>query len=310
MVKYIAVNRKRHMEKNYTRKEELIEQLKELLEDEDSALAFSKAKVLSKKWGKVREEEESLYDKEMQDQFNMYMDQLAEKAGDIALNTEERKLSIIERAKEAASGENFKKANEAMKDLMEEWKHSGRINKERDDELWEQFNAIRNDFFERRNEYYHKLKEGFSNNKHLKLDIIERAKELVNIENMKEASTLANQLMDEWKKVGSAGHKDDESLWEKFLAERKAFNERRDEYFANMKEVYAQRVEEKKALIAEAKMYLARSTFTEDEVEAVKDLRARWKEIGNAGKENENKLWEEFNSTINSYYDHKKFYEE
>jgi hypothetical protein len=72
MVKYIAVNRKRYMEKNYNKKEELLEQLKALLEDDDPALAYSKAKGLSKKWGKVREEEESLIIEENKEEQILY----------------------------------------------------------------------------------------------------------------------------------------------------------------------------------------------------------------------------------------------
>ena len=75
-----------------------------------------------------------------------------------------------------------------------------------------------------------------------------------------------------------------------------------------MKETYAARTEEKKAIIAEAKQYLARSEFSEDEINSVKELRTKWKAVGSAGKENEDTLWEEFNGIINKYYDNMRFY--
>ena len=62
------------MENNYNRKEQIIEELKKLLEDQgDPAVAYSRAKFLAKKWGKVREDEESFYDKELYDQFNEHL---------------------------------------------------------------------------------------------------------------------------------------------------------------------------------------------------------------------------------------------
>ena len=42
-------------------KEELLEQAKQLAENPDSADAVVQARVLRKKWGRVKEEEESLY---------------------------------------------------------------------------------------------------------------------------------------------------------------------------------------------------------------------------------------------------------
>ena len=75
-----------------------------------------------------------------------------------------------------------------------------------------------------------------------------------------------------------------------------------------MKETYAKRTEEKKTLIAEAKLYLARSEFSEDEINSVKSLRARWKEIGSAGRENEDALWEEFNGVLNKYFENLRAY--
>ncbi|MBQ1826841.1 MAG: DUF349 domain-containing protein, partial [Erysipelotrichaceae bacterium] len=73
-------------------------------------------------------------------------------------------------------------------------------------------------------------------------------------------------------------------------------------------ETFAQRVEQKKELIAEAKRCLANSTFTEDEVNAVKAIRTKWREVGNAGRENEEKLYAEFNEIMNLYFQNMRDY--
>ena len=295
------------MEKNDIR-EQLIARMEELLGEENAAEAFLKAKDLKRKWPRVREEEESYSDQELTEKFNAMMDELSEKAGDVYINTEERKQQIIEQAKDILAKNNYKKGTEQMKQLLEDWKHAGRINKERDDELWAEFSAVRSEFFEKKNEYFANLKETFAANKTLKEDLIAKAKEVADIENIKEAGNRSNELMEEWKKVGSAGRRDDDELWQQFLAERKAFFARRDAYYDEMKETYAKRVEAKKELIAQAKIYLARSEFTDEEVTAIKELRAKWKEVGNAGREHENELWEEFNGVVNKYFENMKFY--
>ncbi len=293
------------MEKNDI-KEQLIAKMEELLGEEDAASAFLTAKNL--RWPRVREEEESYADQELKAKFDKLFDQLKEKAGDVYVNTEERKTQLIEQAKEILAKNNFKKGTEQMKQLLEDWKHAGRINKERDDELWNEFAAVRSEFFEKKNEYFANLKETFAANKAAKEDLIAKAKEVAGIENIKEAGNRSNELMEEWKKVGSAGRRDDDDLWQQFLAERKAFFARRDAYYDEMKETYAKRVEAKKELIAQAKIFLARSEFTDDEVDSIKELRAKWKEVGNAGREHENELWEEFNGIVNKYFENMRYY--
>ena len=296
------------MENKIDLREELIQKLEELMGEENAAMAFAKAKELKRRWPKVREEEESFSDQELSEKFIGMMDELAKKAGNVFVNTEEKKNEIIARAKEIVEKNNFKKGTEEMKLLLEEWKLAGRINKEKDDELWNQFSEVRKEFFEKKNEYFDNLKASFAENKKLKEEIIEKAKEVANIETIKEAGNRVNELMEEWKKVGSASRKEDDELWNQFLAERKAFFARRDAFFDEMKETFAKRVEEKKEIISQAKLYLARSEFTDEEVNAVKELRNRWKQIGNAGKNHENELWNEFNTILDKYFENMKYY--
>ena len=72
-------------------REQLIAKMEELLAEENAADAFLRAKDLKRRWPRVREEEESLADQELSEKFNKMMDELSEKAGDVYVNTEERK---------------------------------------------------------------------------------------------------------------------------------------------------------------------------------------------------------------------------
>ncbi len=288
-------------------KEELLEQAKLLAENPDSADAVVQARVLRKKWGRVKEEEESLYDKELQEAFNAYLDVISEKESEAFGTIEDRKRAIINKAKEVLNQTNFKKAGEAMNDLMEQWKVSGRINKEKDDELWNEFKEVRNTFFDNRNEYYQKLQESYEHNKEVKKELIEKAKEANTLDNFKEIANRMDALMEEWKKTGRAG-KEDDDLWKQFSAERKTFFNNRNAYYSSLKETFAKKTAAKQEIIEKAKKNLAISNFTDEEFEEMKDLRRQWKEIGNAGRENENTLWEAFNKVMTTYFDNAKYY--
>ena len=118
-----------------------------------------------------------------------------------------------------------------------------------------------------------------------------------------------DQLMEQWKKVGRAG-KEDDALWKEFSQERKTFYNNRNAYYSSLKEQFAKRVEQKQEIIEKAKKNLAISSFSDEEFEEMKDLRKQWREVGNAGKENENDLWEAFNKVMTTYFDNAKYYRE
>ena len=280
-------------------RQDLIEQVKALLESEDAAEAYVKAKALSRKWPRIHEDEESFLDIELSEKFNNILDELSKKAGEVAVNTEERKQALIEEAKKALENTSIEKANRRMKELMDSWKASGRTqSKEKDDELRAQFSEVRKAFFDKRKEYYDNLHETCAKNKVLKEELIGKAKEILEMKDMRKASNAVTELFEQWRKTGSAGRESDESLWKEFSGSRKEF----------FKETFAKNTEAKKELIARAKVLLARGEFTEEEISEIKDLRRQWKEVGNAGRENEQTLWEEFNTLVNKYFENMKFY--
>lgn len=295
-------------EKKAITKETLVEKAQELANSENLSTALRQVRDLKKQWRRLSGEEESLYDMEMNEKFYGFIDAINAKVTAAYSSVEDKKKEIIENAKKALEMTNMKKASNAMNDLMEEWKASGRAAKEVDDELWNEFTEVRNAFFDKKKAYYDNLAETFAANKAAKEALIARIKEVNLIENIKEKTAAFNEVMEEWKKSGSAGRETDDELWKEFSAERKQFYASRNAYYDNLKETFSQRTEAKKEIISQAKINLARSEFTDEEVESMKALRNKWKEVGNAGKENEEALWQEFNDIMKRYFDNMRDY--
>ena len=289
-------------------KEELLQQAKELSESTNLSKALMQINDLKKKWRKTREEEESMYDREMNEKFYAYLDKLNAKEDEIISAVKESKQEIIEKAKQIVQKANYKNGNKEMDELLEEWKKTGRSNKKVDDELWDEFRTIRNQFYNDKKEYFDSLFKKFEENKNIKEDIINKAIEANKLTNFKEISSIMDNLMEEWKKSGSAGKENDDDLWKRFSQERKNFFNNRSKYFDELKETFANRVEAKKEIINETKKYLATSEFSQEELSNVKELRNKWKEVGFAGKENDDELYNEFNSLLTKYFDNYKLY--
>lgn len=288
-------------------KEELVRKAKELAENENLADVAGRVTELRKQWRRP-DDNETLYEQELAQQFNDYLAAAASRGDTISQSVEERKNEIIAKAKEVLNDNSIKRATASMNELMEQWKVSGHLEKEKDDEMWNQFKEVRNEFFAKRKAHYEQLAESFANNKAAKEQLIEEAKNVNTMENMKQATAKMNELMENWKKVGNAGKECNDDLWKAFSEQRKAFFKNRDAYYSSLNEKFAQRVEQKKELIATAKKCLANSAYTPEEIASVKEIRNQWKAIGNCGKDNEEALYAEFNEIMNLYFSNMKYY--
>lgn len=287
--------------------EELLKKLEELTKKEDFQNIYKEISEIRKKWHFAKDEA-SYYEQELQDKFDEYMNVIYAKLKENAIDAKNIKEGIISKAKVLLDSDNFKKNSETMKKLFDEWKLAGKTDKETDDALWEEFNNIKNEFYNKKQAYFDNLKQSFLDNEQIKLSLIEEATKANELTDIKELTNKMNDLMNKWKATKSASREKDEELWEKFNAQRKIFFTKKNDYFEQMKAVFAQRAEEKKEIIAKAKHCLAMSEFSDEEVNTINELRTKWKEIGSAGREFENDLWQQFSTIINKYLDNMKYY--
>ena len=139
-----------------------------------------------------------------------------------------------------------------------------------------------------------------------KESLIERAKELEDSTDWRKTADLQRTLMEEWRAAGYAGKELNDKLWEEFRASRDKFFTRRDEHYKELRATQAEVVKEKKQIIAEAKELTSSVQNWVKTSNALNDLMERWKSAGNAGRENEHVLWEEFNGIRRDFRNRRK----
>lgn len=290
-------------------REELIEQLKQLATSEDNN-KFAKLQAIRRQYRMGREDDESasLYVQELNEQFNHYVDEILAQSHQASASAKETKENVVKEARALLSEKNFKKATNKMNELFNQFKSAGRCSKDVDDQLWSEFKEIKDQFYANKSAAYQEMVNNFENNKQAKLALIEKVKTLAGCENFNQATKEFNNIMSQWKEVGPVTREDNEPLWQQFQEARNDFFAKRKEYYQNLDQEYANRAENKKELITKAKKILANSSFSQEEVNEIKELRNSWKEIGFAGKENEDILWPEFNDLLKRYFDNMKYY--
>jgi len=145
------------------------------------------------------------------------------------------KLGLVERAEALAESSKWRLAGEAMDELMEEWKRAGTAGREQDEALWHRFSEARRTFFNRRNAHYAELKQSRAEAREAKEALIVRAGELAPSTDFDDTFAAMQDLLEEWKRAGSAGRDIDDQLWERFYAVRDPFFERRKAHIAEQR---------------------------------------------------------------------------
>ena len=252
-------------------------------------------------------DEDTFYEKQLTMQFVTLYEELAKKEPKLSQSTYDEKKEIIALAKKLLDRKDFAKTSKELDNLSLSFKKAGRCSKEQDDELWNEFRAIKDEFNAKKRAYFEELDKNNAEKKAKKEDIILRAKDLLNIKNLRESNQKMDALMEEWKAVGYAG-KDDENLWKEFSQVRKEFNQKKREHHDELLKLFQERAAKKEEMILAMKKLLADSDFSDEEVKKVRNMQKDFDKIGFAGKEKDDDLYARFNELVKKYFEEKKFY--
>ncbi|MBR5355970.1 MAG: DUF349 domain-containing protein, partial [Lachnospiraceae bacterium] len=249
-------------------------------------------------------------EQEETDKFIALFNELAKKEPKLLVSPYEEKKRKIEAAKKLLDKKEVIAAGRELDKLSDDFKKAGRCStKEQDDELWNEFRAVKDEFYEKKRAFFEELDKSNAEKRARKEEIIEKAKAVCEVKDAREANEQMNALRKEWKEVGYSG-KGDDYLWREFAKVLDEFQEKKKERHSEMLKLFEERAVKKEELIKQAKILLANSEFTDEEIEKVKALRNEFKAVGFAGKEKDDDLYQRFNDIIKKYFDEMKFYKD
>ena len=290
-------------------KQQLIELTKELLNEKDLDNRTADLQLLRREYKHYAgRDEDTFAEQEETDKFVALFNELAKREPKLLSSPLEEKKNIIEAARKLLDKKEILAANKELDRLSEEFKKAGRCStKEQDDELWAAFRAVKDEFYAKKRAHFEELDKANAEKRAKKEDIINRAREVCKIENIREANAQMDALRKEWKEVGFSG-KGDDYLWKEFAKVLDELKECKKEHHQEMLKLFEERAAKKEELIKQAKILLANSEFTDEEIEKVKNLRNEFRNVGFAGKEKDDDLYQRFDQIIKKYFEEMKFY--
>lgn len=207
--------------------------------------------------------------------------------------SQSRKEELCRQVDTLSYSSDWKTTTEKLKQLQEEWKSSGSAGKEENDRLWEKFRASQDRFFERKKQHFEKIDSERRKSRERKESLCLRAESLSHSSDWKTTGEALKNLMEDWKKAGSAGKDYDDNLWSRFRHAQDKFYERRKSHYEKIENEQRENLRRKERLCSEAESLVHSSDFKHAK-EEIRQLQEKWKTIGHVPRDYSDDLWNRF----------------
>jgi len=215
------------------------------------------------------------------------------------------KTNLIEKLKEIVTkeesiGDTFKEFNH----IQEEWRSTGPVPRNKSNDLWRTYHFHVENFYEFININKELRDLDYKKNKEAKQNLILQAKEILSLNNLKDAFGKLQKLHKEWRRTGPVEPDSREPLWEEFSDVTKKFHEKREEYYQKSREKSKVLLVDKRLLVEKIKAIPHNFTRHHEWQNAIKDMgeiQDQFKKIGRLNIPENDEVWEELKGSLRDF---------
>ena len=306
---------KKDLQANYAKREELIEELKGLLNAEENInTTYKHFKDIQERWHTAGAIPRDKYNTV----WNTYHHHVENFYDFLHLNREfrdldfkhnlDQKLKIIIRAEELAQQSDVGKAFRELQMLHKMWKEEvGPVAKEHREEVWDKFSAATKIIHDKRQGYIQEQEKHFEVNHDLKKGIIEKINAVTEQAGQshkawQNAIKEVQKLRDEYFETGKVPRTKAKAIWNEFKESTRNFNRAKNGFYKNQKKEQYTNLEKKRALIVTAEENKDSDDFNAT-TPLMKKIQHEWKTIGHVPRKESDKIWKQFKNACNHYFD-------
>ena len=237
----------------------------------------------------------------------------------------ELKTLLCEAAEKLQENNNIVEASRALQQLHDEWAEIGPVAREMREELWNRFKAASTVINKKHQAYFDELHAKEQANLEAKQAIIEQLKainepivngEPLSSKKWETATEKVQALQTEWRKIGFAPKKHNQSVYDAYRAECDRFFHAKTEYYKEIRDAFNTNLKHKRELIASAEDIVGALELTHDGTEMVEwtkeqwneatqkiiALQAEWKTVGSVARKYSDELWTKFSDVCDSFF--------
>ncbi|MGC6413680.1 MAG: DUF349 domain-containing protein [Bacteroidia bacterium] len=274
-------------EKNLELKIELIKKVELLNNENNSRKVWVSLNKLHEDWkntGPVRNE----ISEEIWSRFKSASDEIITKVKSVReaqdqerLENLDKKLLLIEKAANLTSLlpsqiRDWQKMGNDLDEIFNQWKKIGPVPHEKNEEVWSNFQEIRNHFYTERKQFFKDFNNSKQDNLEKKTKLCEQAEALKDEQEFKSTAEKLQKLQDEWKSIGPVPEEYNETIWRRFRDSFDYFYDRRNKWYEERKKAESGSVENRESILKE----LETLVNTEYTFSQLKEIQNKWNSSG------------------------------
>lgn len=182
-----------------------------------------------------------------------------------------------------------------------EWKTIGFTPRKVNNEIFERFRTACDRFFQAKTTYFKANREKLNANLAAKNALVEKAEALKDSTDWGTTTNKFIELQKQWKTIGAVPHKVSDAIWKRFNDACNYFFDKKTEANAGQRKEEEANLEIKKGIIADLEK-LASET-TDNMLQTVRDLQARWNETGHVPYSKKEKIYRRYRELCDKIYD-------
>ena len=330
----IAAEQAKEQAENYARKKAILEEMKTLAEGEtDGVMAnLQRMRELQAEWkaiGSVAPDKVQ----ELRKDYQRYQEQFYDL---VKINIElrdldfkknlELKTQLCEAAERLENNPNIVEASRLLQQLHDEWAEIGPVARELREDIWNRFKAASSLINKRHQAYFDELHAKEQENLQRKQAIIEQLKAInepivngtpLNAKQWEDESAKVQALQDEWRKIGFAPKKHNQSIYDAYRAECDRFFHAKTEYFRELRDTFSTNLKHKRSLLEQAQQLVeavkakiengeATREYWNEATKQIQALQAEWKTVGVVARKYSDELWKQFSEACDNFFNSKR----
>lgn len=208
-------------------------------------------------------------------------------------------------AQEPTSTRQWDDTSSQLDELLKVWKTIGPVPREHNETIWNTFKSSIDNFYNRKREYFGRVKDEQTENYNKKIDLCLQAEAIAKRDDWRKATDELLQLQAEWKAIGPVAKRNSEKIWQRFRGACDEFFARKTQYYNTLRADENENLAKKEAILTQLKEY----QFGEDKEEnlrVIKDFQRQWMEIGFVPVDQKERLRNEFRKVLDSHFENLK----
>ena len=301
---------------NYLKKQEILENLKKIIENDETDKTIREVKDLQNEWKKIKilpkDKVEVLWN-----QYHKLLDTFYDKHSiNIELKELDRqknlnfKIDLCKKVLSLQEEPSLKRSFILLTKYHDEFKNTGPVPKEYNEEIWQRFKTASDEIYQQKKAKISLIEEQKEQNLEKKKVLVDKAiliaRQLYEKpSDWKEKHAELNQLMSEWKNIGPTPRKDSNKVWMEFKSQYDEFYNNRNHFFDQLKKEKASNLERKLEICKKAEKIAKTLDFKSGEKE-LKLLQNEWREVGPVPKKEAEAIWLRFRTSCDEYFNARK----